>query len=79
MAFDRNPDMKTLVLAGGVAANSHLRTALEKFTKSRGLSLYMPELRYCGDNAAMIGAAAFFEWDAGNLADVSLNAYAYSV
>jgi N6-L-threonylcarbamoyladenine synthase len=39
----------------------------------------MPELRYCGDNAAMIGAAAFFEWDAGNLADVSLNAYAYSV
>ena len=79
MAFDRNPDMKTLVLAGGVAANSHLRTALEQFTKKRGISLYMPELRYCGDNAAMIGAAAFFEWDAGNLADVSLNAYAYSI
>ena len=79
MAFDRNPDMKALVLAGGVAANSHLRAALEKFTKSRGLSLYMPELRYCGDNAAMIGAAAFAEWEAGNLADVSLNAYAYSV
>ena len=79
MAFDRNPDMKALVLAGGVAANSHLRTALENFTKSRGLSLYMPELRYCGDNAAMIGAAAFFEWDVGNCADVSLNAYAYSV
>lgn len=79
MAFDRNPDMKALVLAGGVAANSHLRTALEQFTKKRGISLYMPELCYCGDNAAMIGAAAFFEWDAGNLADVSLNAYAYSV
>ncbi|MBQ3490208.1 MAG: tRNA (adenosine(37)-N6)-threonylcarbamoyltransferase complex transferase subunit TsaD [Clostridia bacterium] len=79
MAFDRNSDMKALVLAGGVAANSHLRAALEQFTKKRGLSLYMPELRYCGDNAAMIGAAAFFEWDAGNLADVSLNAYAYSV
>ena len=79
MAFDRNPDMKALVLAGGVAANSHLRSALEQFTKKRGVSLYMPELRYCGDNAAMIGAAAFFEWDAGYLADVSLNAYAYSV
>jgi len=79
LAFDRNPDMKALVLAGGVAANSHLRTALEKFAKSRRISLYMPELCYCGDNAAMIGAAAFFEWDAGNLADVSLNAYAYSV
>ena len=79
MAFDRNPDMKALVLAGGVAANSHLRSALENFAKSRKISLYMPELRYCGDNAAMIGAAAFAEWDAGNLADVSLNAYAYSV
>ena len=79
MAFDRNPDMKALVLAGGVAANSHLRSALETFAKSRKISLYMPELRYCGDNAAMIGAAAFAEWDAGNLADVSLNAYAYSV
>ena len=79
MAFDRNPDMQALVLAGGVAANSHLRTALEKFAKKRKISLYMPELCYCGDNAAMIGAAAFFEWDAGNSADVSLNAYAYSV
>jgi N6-L-threonylcarbamoyladenine synthase len=79
MAFDRNPDMKTLVLAGGVAANSHLREALVKFTKKRGIALYMPELCYCGDNAAMIGAASFFEYDAGNLADVSLNAYAYSV
>ena len=79
MAFDRNPDMQSLVLAGGVAANSHLRTALEKFAKKRKISLYMPELCYCGDNAAMIGAAAFFEWDAGNSADVSLNAYAYSV
>lgn len=79
MAFDRNPDMKTLVIAGGVAANSHLRAALEKFTKKRGISLYMPDRSLCGDNASMIGAAAFFEWDAGNLADVSLNAYAYSV
>ena len=79
MAFARNPDMQALVLAGGVAANSHLRTALEKFAKKRKISLYMPELCYCGDNAAMIGAAAFFEWDAGNSADVSLNAYAYSV
>ena len=79
MAFDRNPDMQALVLAGGVAANSHLRTALEKFAKKRKIALYMPELCYCGDNAAMIGAAAFFEWDAGNSADVSLNAYAYSV
>ncbi len=79
LAFDRNPDLKTLVLAGGVAANSHLRTALEAFAKKRGLALYMPELKYCGDNAAMIGAAAFFEYDTGNFAGENLNAYAYSV
>lgn len=79
MTFDRTPDMKTLVIAGGVAANSHLRTALEKFTQKRGIALYMPDRSLCGDNASMIGAAAFFEWDAGNLADVTLNAYAYSV
>ncbi len=79
LAFDRNPDMKALVLAGGVAANSHLRAALEAFAKKRRLTLYMPELKYCGDNAAMIGAAAFFEYDAGNFAGTDLNAYAYSV
>lgn len=79
MAFDRNPDLASLALAGGVAANAHLRAALEKFTAERRLTLYMPEKRLCGDNAAMIGAAAFAEWDAGNLADESLNASACAV
>ena len=79
MAFDRNPDLHALVLAGGVAANSHLRAALSAFSAARGISLYMPELRYCGDNAAMIGAAACFEFGAGNFSDETLNAYAYSV
>jgi len=79
MAFDRNPDLHTLVLAGGVAANSHLRTALTAFAAERHISLYMPELCYCGDNAAMIGAAAGFEFEAKNFSDESLNACAYSV
>lgn len=79
MAFDRNPELRSLALAGGVAANSHLRAALEHFASTRGLSLFMPELRYCGDNAAMIGAAACFEFEAGNLSDESLNAYAFSM
>lgn len=79
MAFDRNSEMHTLVLAGGVAANSHLRLALEQFASERGLTLYMPELCYCGDNAAMIAAAACFEFEAENFSDESLNAYAYSV
>ena len=41
-----------------------------------GAGVYMPPLSLCGDNAAMIGAQAFYEYRAGNLADMSLNAYA---
>ena len=66
---------KSVVLAGGVAANSHLRKSLADFCESRGLDLYLPPLSLCGDNAAMIGAQAYYEYLAGNLADVNLNAY----
>lgn len=76
MTFDRYPEERTLALAGGVAANSHLRTALEAFCSERGIVLFMPELRYCGDNAAMIGAAACLEYEAGCFADETLNASA---
>jgi N6-L-threonylcarbamoyladenine synthase len=41
-----------------------------------GYSLYMPPLSLCGDNAAMIGSQAYYEYMAGNIADMSLNAYA---
>ena len=41
-----------------------------------GAQVYMPPLKLCGDNAAMIGAQAYYEYQAGNLADMSLNAYA---
>ncbi|MBO4452839.1 MAG: tRNA (adenosine(37)-N6)-threonylcarbamoyltransferase complex transferase subunit TsaD [Clostridia bacterium] len=65
-----------IVLAGGVAANSHLREALTKTAQSFGAKLYMPPLSLCGDNAAMIGAQAFYEYKAGTKAGLSLNAYA---
>ena len=68
--------MKTLVLAGGVAANSHLRAALEKMCKKEGIHLCMPERGLCGDNAAMIAAAGYYAFQKGNLADTSLNASA---
>ena len=68
--------MKTLVLAGGVAANSHLRAALEKMCKKEGVRLCMPERGLCGDNAAMIAAAGYYAFQKGNLADTSLNASA---
>lgn len=68
--------MKTLVLAGGVAANSHLRLALEKMCKKRGIQLCMPERSLCGDNAAMIAAAGYYAYQKGIFADTSLNASA---
>ena len=65
---------QTLVVAGGVAANSHLRAALSGFCNKRGIRLCMPSRAYCGDNGAMIAAQGYFEYLAGNLADTSLNA-----
>ncbi|MDR3207069.1 MAG: tRNA (adenosine(37)-N6)-threonylcarbamoyltransferase complex transferase subunit TsaD [Oscillospiraceae bacterium] len=63
-----------VVLAGGVAANSALRRALTAALPDR--RLYMPPVALCGDNAAMIGAQAYYEWASGALGDMSLNGYA---
>ena len=68
--------MRTLVLAGGVAANSHLRAALESMCGRVGAMLAMPERSLCGDNGAMVAAAGYFEFQNGNLAGTSLNASA---
>ena len=65
-----------LAIAGGVAANSKIRHDVEKLARNYDLSLYMPPLSLCGDNGAMIGAQGYYEYQAGNLADMSLNAYA---
>ena len=75
-ALDRYPDITAFAIAGGVAANSHLRAALCDLCESRGIGFYLPELKYCGDNAAMICAAAYFEYKAGNFSSTSLNARA---
>lgn len=65
-----------IALAGGVAANSGLRASLVEAAEQNGMKLYVPPLSLCGDNAAMIGAQAFFEYQKGHIADESLNAYA---
>ena len=65
-----------LIVSGGVAANSHLRARLAEVAKERSRELYMPPLSLCGDNAAMIAAAGYFEYLEGNLASSSLNASA---
>ena len=69
-------EKRPLVLAGGVAASKNLRMGLEDVCGKYGVELYLPPLKYCGDNAAMIGAQAFFEYENGNIADLDLNAYA---
>lgn len=68
---------KTAALAGGVAANSGLRSLLEERCASSGIKLFIPPIALCGDNAAMIGSQAFYEYTEGGVtADGSLNAVA---
>lgn len=68
--------VNTLVTAGGVSANSLLRSRLTEECSKRGYKLYMPPKELCGDNAAMVGAQGYYEYLDNNLADMSLNATA---
>ena len=65
-----------IVVAGGVSANSLLRSECEKLCKKHGWKLYLPELKYCGDNAAMVASPGDYEYLAGVRAESNLNAYA---
>ena len=67
---------KKVAVAGGVAANSRVRKEILDAAQKLGAEVYLPPLKLCGDNAAMIGAQGYYEYLAGNLADMSLNAYA---
>lgn len=67
---------KTIVLAGGVSANSRLRRVMAEQCEKRGIKLFMPELKYCGDNAAMIASQGYYEYLDGKTADLTLNAVA---
>ena len=65
-----------LAVAGGVSANRQLREELKKRADENGCELYIPELKYCTDNAAMIGSAAYYKYLRGDFAPLDLNAYA---
>ena len=65
---------KKLVVAGGVSANRLLRRELERVANAHGWAFYKPELCYCGDNAAMVGAQGYYEFLAGHTAGMDLNA-----
>ena len=72
----RETGCKKIAVAGGVAANSRIRRDILAAAEKLGAQVYMPPLKLCGDNGAMIGAQAYYEYLAGNVADMSLNAYA---
>ncbi len=65
-----------LIVSGGVAANSHLRKRLTDIAKRHNTEIFIPSISLCGDNAAMIAAAGYYEYTAGRLASSSLNASA---
>lgn len=68
---------KKLVLAGGVSANSHIRNAVSDLCDKYGVTVYLPPLSLCSDNAIMIASQAYYEYTTDNkTADLSLNAYA---
>ncbi|MGI6154073.1 MAG: tRNA (adenosine(37)-N6)-threonylcarbamoyltransferase complex transferase subunit TsaD [Christensenellaceae bacterium] len=66
--------VKTVTLAGGVAANAQLRQAFEKRAEHEKIGLYIPEMKYCTDNAAMIGSCAYYNYLDGKTAGLDLNA-----
>lgn len=76
MAAARMRGYGRVAVAGGVAANSRIRSDLTAACQESGDRLFLPELKYCGDNAAMIGCQGYYEWKAGHTAGLELNAYA---
>ena len=72
----RQTGRTVVAAAGGVAANSFIRADLEAACRQEGCRLYLPPLKLCGDNGAMIGAQGYYEYLAGNTAGMDLNAYA---
>ena len=65
-----------VAVVGGVAANSVIRADLHAACGKAGVRLFLPPLKWCGDNGAMIGAQGYYEYQAGRTAGLDLNAYA---
>lgn len=73
--YAKKTNQKRIVVAGGVSANRYLRNKMNDLCKKNKIELFVPPLRLCMDNAAMIGAAAVDKYLSGNFADLTLNAF----
>ena len=71
-------NLKTFLISGGVAANSYIRESLRDMCNSIGVEMHMPEKKYCTDNAAMIGAAAYVLYKHKQFSPLSTNAQSYA-
>ena len=63
-----------LALAGGVSANSYIRDAFLNLEKEENIKVFMPDLKLCTDNAAMIASSGYYNYLEGNISDFTLNA-----
>lgn len=67
-------NMKNIVLAGGVSANTYIRKQFELLGEEENIKIYYPELKLCTDNAAMIAAAGYYDYISGKRSELNLNA-----
>ena len=72
----KDKNVKNLIIAGGVSANKGLREKFTELCQEEDISLTVPALKYCTDNAVMIGAAGYFAYQLGRRANLDLNAKA---
>jgi N6-L-threonylcarbamoyladenine synthase len=71
----KDTGVRQVAIAGGVSANSYLRTQLAELGRKNKWDVFIPKFQFCTDNAAMVGIAGFFKYLNNDFADISLPPY----